>query len=130
MSDSKRDPGPVSSERRGGERHIACFPAYVERTEGAPYTAMIHDLSATGALLLMRKARTPDEVLKLKLFILEDLDQSRVASGRVVRCEPLPEEEVGLWTHRVAVQFDEPLTMYEKEIRSLKERQARLGPLK
>jgi hypothetical protein len=87
---------------------------------------MIHDLSVTGALLLSRRELSPGERVKLQLFILEDTTQFRPASGRVTRVEPLDPSAVGLWRYRVAVEFDEPLTMYEAEIRALSERRARM----
>jgi hypothetical protein len=121
-----KDSAPPPSDRRGGERHMACFPAYVEREAGSPRASMIHDLSVTGALLLGRKEVPPGERVKLQLFILEDPTQFRSASGRVVRVEPLDENAAGLWGYRIAVQFDEPLTMYETEIQALREREERL----
>jgi hypothetical protein len=127
MSDAKRDKGAAPpSDRRGGERHLACFPAYVQRPDGGPRTSLIRDLSTVGALLLVRKKLSPGEAVSLQLFIAEDLTQARTATGKVVRVEPLREDAVGLWSYRVAVQFDEPLTMYEREIDELKERGARL----
>src|SRR5579871_5968631 len=90
---------PPGSDRRGGERHLACFPAYVEREAGGPYTTMFHDLSVTGALLLTRKDLPPGEKVKLQLFILEDIGQFRPASGKVVRSEPLGDEAIGLWSY-------------------------------
>jgi hypothetical protein len=125
MTDKKGSEQPPS-DRRGGERHLPGCPAYVERGEGSPRAALIYDLSVTGALLLGRRALPPGEPLRLQLFILEDLAQFRVATGKVVRSEPLGDDAVGLWSHRIAVQFDEPLTMYEAEIHALAEREARL----
>jgi PilZ domain len=126
MAESNSAPPP--SDRRGGERHIACFPAYVEREAGSPRASMIHDLSVTGALLLGRKELPPGERVRLQLFILDDQTQFHVATGKVVRTEPLDENTAGLWGYRIAVQFDEPLTMYEAEIRALREREERLRP--
>jgi hypothetical protein len=87
---------------------------------------MIYDLSVTGALLLGRRQLPTGERVRLQLFILEDLTRFRSATGRVVRSEPLGDDAVGLWSYRTAVQFDEPLTMYETEIRELMERGERL----
>ncbi len=87
---------------------------------------MIRDLSVTGALLLGRHEIPAGEHVRLQLFILEDINQFRAASGKVVRSEPLGDDAVGLWSYRIAVQFDEPLSMYEEEIRALTEREARL----
>jgi len=87
---------------------------------------MILDLSVTGVLMLVRNELPHGERVRLHLFILEDITHFRVATGRVARCEPLGDNAVGLWSCRIGVQFDEPLTMYEAEIRTLAERAARL----
>ncbi len=117
-----KDSAPPESDRRGGERHVACFPAYLEREAGSRRAAMILELSMTGALLLARRELPAGEPVKLQLFILDDTTKFREASGHVVRSERLDEAAVGLWSCRLAVQFKEPLTMYEDEIRALKER--------
>jgi hypothetical protein len=110
------------SDRRSGERHLACFPAALERSDGAQRPSIIHDLSESGALLLVRtsKIAVGDEV-KLQLHISPDSDSFRPAVGRVVRIEEIAPSDVGLWRQRVAVQFNEPLTMYAEEIRRFRE---------
>lgn len=116
------------SDRRNGERHLACFPASVERPDGEQRPSILRDLSESGALLLVRttKLEVGDEV-RLQLFIADDAVTSRPATGHVVRAEPLPPGEAGPWLRRVAVQFDAPLTMYAEEIRAFRERAERLG---
>ena len=118
---------PPSSDRRAAERHLACFPASVLRPDGATRTSIIHDLSVSGALLLVRTQLEIGDAVKLQLHISEDLAEIRQASGTIVRVVPLSEDEIGLWVRKVAVKFDEELTIYEKEIDSLRERQDRLG---
>jgi hypothetical protein len=116
---SERPPGSSSeedlspSERRAGYRHLACFPAYVERPDGEKRTSMIHDLSVTGALLLVRTRLAVGDQVGLQLFIAGDVDAARFAVGRVVRIELLGREAIGLWTHRIAVHFEQPLTDFE-----------------
>jgi PilZ domain len=125
MTENK-DSTPPPSDRRGGERHMACFPAYVERETSSPRASIILNLSVTGALLLGRKELPAGEPVRLQLFIFDDIAKFRIASGKVVRSEPIADEAVGLWSCRIAVQFDEPMTMYEAEIVALGEREARL----
>lgn len=124
MSDSI----PVSSNRRTGDRHLACFPASLERPDGAQRPSLIRDLSESGVLLLVRttKVAVGDQV-KLQLFIAEDADTHRAAEGRVVRVEEVDAEDAGPWLRRVAVQFDAPLTVYAADIKAFHERAARLG---
>ena len=118
---------PPSSDRRVAERHLACFPASVERPDGETRSSIIHDLSVSGALLLVRTELDVGQVVKLQLHISENVDEVREASGTIVRVVPLADDEIGMWVRKVAVKFDEALTIYEKEIEALRERQTRLG---
>jgi hypothetical protein len=122
MSDSS-----PPSDRRSGERHLACFPAALERADGAQRASIIRDLSEGGVLLLVRTTRIEvGEHVRLQLHIAEDADVYRTAAGRVVRIEE-PSGETGPWLRRVAVQFDEPLTMYAADVAAFRERAERLG---
>jgi hypothetical protein len=127
MSDDGHD-SMTPSERRIGVRHFACFPAHVEPTGGARRSAMMHDLSKSGASLVVSTLLKVDDRISLTLYVKGDPDSpSQVTPARVVRVEPLPPEARGLWTHRIAVQFDEPLEGFDDEIKALAERQRKLG---
>src|SRR5271166_394199 len=105
------------SERRIGVRHFACFPAHVERPDGAKRTAMINDLSISGALLVVRTLLQVDDRVSLQLYVNGDPDSpTRATPARVVRVEALEPRAVGPWTHKVAVHFDAPLTDFQDEI--------------
>jgi len=119
------------SERRIGVRHFACFPAHLDQSHGERGLAMIHDLSVSGAQLVVRADLKVGDRVSLQLYVTGDPDDSRTRAtrARVVRCEPLDAAARGAWTHRVAVQFDEPLKDFEAEIKALEERQLQLGLL-
>ena len=119
----------MPSESRLGVRHFACFPAHIGRPDGEKSTAMIHDLSVSGALLVVRAQLVVGDAVSLELYVTGDPADSRTRSthARVVRVEPLDLVARGLWSHRVAVQFDEPLTDFEPEIKALEARQRQLG---
>ncbi len=124
----RKDERMTPSERRIGVRHFACFPAHIERTGDAKRTAMMHDLSITGALLVVNAKLAPGDVVSLQLHVSGDADtRTRSTHARVVRVEPLEPAARGIWSHRVAVQFDQPLTDFEPEIKALGERQRKLG---
>src|SRR5688572_7372091 len=90
------------SERRLGIRHLACFPAYIERTEGGKRTAMIRDLSVSGALLLTQSSFKLGDTVRLQLFISpENLEECRDAVGKVTRVERLEIDRADVWSHRV-----------------------------
>jgi hypothetical protein len=112
-------------DRRIDIRHLACFPAHVETSEGVPRSALIRDLSVSGALLLTRARLRVGDPVKLALYLGED-PEPYSAQGRVVREERRVGELAHPWTKSVAVQFDAPLTELEPQIKALAERQAAL----
>ncbi len=62
------DEAPTPSERRGDPRHLACFPAHVETDAGKQRTALIRDLSVSGAFLLTRaRLEVGDSVRSLSI---------------------------------------------------------------
>ena len=115
------------SERRRAERYLVCFPAWVVRADGEERLALIRNLSVTGVLLLVRTRQLAvGDVLTLQLHIEDDAAVFRSASGEVVRIENIENEE-GPWLRRTAVQFRDPLTMYEAQIEAFKERAHKFG---
>jgi hypothetical protein len=116
------------SERRTGERHLACFPASLERPDGEQRPSIIRDLSESGALLLVRTTKIAvGDHIKLQLYITDDTSTFRPASGNVVRVEELTPGDAGPWLRRVAVHFDAPISMYAADIAAFNERALRLG---
>lgn len=101
--------------------------AAVERPDGQQRPALVHDLSESGALLLMRttKIHIDDDVI-LHLYA-DDATGARTAHGRVVRVEEVAPGDSGPWLRRVGVQFVEPLRMHAADIEGLRRRAHRLG---
>jgi hypothetical protein len=132
MSETDRDTDPTPggsdsltpSERRLGFRYLSCFPAYLERGTDGPHAAMIHDLSVSGARLLVRATLAVGDTVRLSLFITGDMDVAREVVARVVRIEKLDDPFAGPWSSRVAVQFDEEIAGIDGEIAALAKRQA------
>jgi hypothetical protein len=120
------DDAPTASDRRGDPRHLACFPAHVETTEGNPRSAIIRDLSVSGALLLTRARLEVGDAVRLSLYLKEGAEPYSM-SARVVRNERRSIEVAHPWTKAVAVQFDEPIQELDAEARALAERQAALA---
>jgi hypothetical protein len=90
-----------------------------------PGTAFMSDIEAK--LLLTRERLQVGEVIRLSLYLSEDMTDVRPAAARVVRSEPRTADRSEVWHHSVAVQFAEPLADCEVEIKDLAERQAALG---
>src|SRR3984957_19256604 len=111
MSDSRF--GGPSSNRRSGDRYIACAMATLERPDGEQRPALVHDLSESGALLLARTTKiSVDDEVTVSLHATEGDDRPRTAHGVVVRVEALSPDDTGPWMRRVAVRFHEPIHMY------------------
>jgi hypothetical protein len=119
-------PPSVGSERRGKVRHLACFPAHVSPLDGGePRTALIRDLSVTGAQLYTQAALDVGAQVTLSLYITEDLANPVSATGVVVRASAREDDEAFLWSHVAGVHFDQPLTQHEDAVRALAARQGR-----
>lgn len=103
---------------------MVCFPSTVEHASTGKLTTLIADVGEGGALLYARNPdlRVDDE-LGLELHVALGGGEPRLATGRVVRVEPLPEERVSLWTHQVGVEFHEKITLSQAEIEALLARQ-------
>jgi len=113
----------TDDERRAAPRHLACFPAEIDAGQEWATTALIRDLSATGALLLAREAFVVGEPLTVQLHLSDELGP-RHATARVLRVEPNRAEGERVWPVAVAIHFEEPLDDVEKEIEELAQRQA------
>jgi hypothetical protein len=119
--------GPASEDRRARLRHQAYFPAQIDAGQGQR-SALIRDLSVTGALLLTRARLKVGDPVKLSLYISGDPENVRVVAGRVVRDERRSVECSDVWPHSAAIHFDEALTAeFEPEVKRLAEYQASLG---
>jgi hypothetical protein len=107
---------------------VACALASLERPDGQRRSALIHDLSESGALLLVRTTHIfVDDKVVVHLPVNEVGQIPRVLQGLVVRVEELKADEAGPWLRRVAVRFQEPLHMYAAEIEGFRRRAQRLG---
>ncbi|WP_170319307.1 PilZ domain-containing protein [Polyangium spumosum] len=122
--------GPLSgpaSDRRTALRHSAVFPAHVDTGNGNKRTAVIRDLSVSGALLLTRaRVKIGDEVT-LSLYLTGDPNQAQEVKGRVVRDERRSVEVSDIWPYAVAIRFNEPFEAIEPDVKALAEKQANLG---
>jgi len=113
-------------ERRLEPRHLACFPAHIETPEGVPRSALIRDLSLSGALLLTRAKLRVGDAVKLSLHLREG-GVPFATTGHVVREERRPSEMAHPWSRALAVHFTTPITEIEVDVKALAERQAAIG---
>jgi hypothetical protein len=114
------------ANKRQAERHLACFAAQLAKEDGKQRTAVIRDLSVTGALILTRARMTVGETLTLELYLTPEMDEKHTTGCKVVRVEELEPGASGLWSRIVGVQFDAPLSHLEAQIKQIADAQARV----
>jgi hypothetical protein len=96
-------------ERRTADRRQVYMGAEITTPEGKVRSAITHDASETGLLLLTRAKVELGAKLSIRVFVPGDEEKSEVIEGHVVRKEPLRIDESTLWREKVAVRFDKPL---------------------
>ena len=114
-----------TDERRREFRHLACFPAHLHAGPGVARSALIRDLSVSGALLLTRARFAAGAPIELSLY-LDDSPEAYKVSAKVVRSARRTGELAHPWTMSLAVRFDHPLTEIEPQVKALAVRQAAL----
>ena len=123
--DKESDAEGPESERRRDLRHLACFPAHLHTGEGVARSALIRDLSVSGALLLTRARFKVGDRVKLTLYLNDGLEVYPI-EGSVVREERRSVDLAHPWTKSVAVKFDRLLADLEPQIKALADHQARM----
>lgn len=127
MADSNyQDP---KQDRRGADRHLACFPAYVgSEEEQRQNIALIRDVSVNGALLLTRDKLAVGDKIALSMYVSSDAKApAHETPAKVVRVEERRPEQADVWPYSAAVKFDRELDHLEKEFKDLEAHQRELG---
>ena len=91
---------------------------------GQKRTAVIKDLSVSGALLLTRARVKPGDEVTLSLYLTGDPNVAREVKGHVVRDERRSLEVSDIWPFAVAIRFHEPFEEIEPDVRAIAEKQA------
>ena len=129
--DEREEEGPGSEEGEEGDerrrdfRHLACFPAHLHAGAGIARSALIRDLSVSGALLLTRARFTVGDPIELSHY-LDDQPAAHKVAAHVVRVERRTGHRAHPWTMSLGVRFDVALTDLEPQVKELADRQAAL----
>jgi hypothetical protein len=92
-------------ERRSHRRHQVWLPAQVdELKEGV---AVTHDASPSGVKMVAASTLEVGATVSITFWIPPGGEQERHLTGRVVRVERNQADPLGMWPHRIAVEFDE-----------------------
>jgi hypothetical protein len=103
-------------ERRT-KRVVVWLPVRVE--ELAEGMAVTHNASARGVMLVTASALELGAPVTITFQVPEACASEQTVHGRVVRVEPNRDDPDGLWRHRLAVEFDEPLPELESILNEL-----------
>ncbi|MGZ3419676.1 MAG: PilZ domain-containing protein [Polyangiales bacterium] len=95
-------------DRRSAPRMQVFLAAEIETKDGRVRSAVSRDASATGLLLLTRGELTAGETVKLHILRADQNAEPIQASGKVIRSEPLDEEEALIWRHKLAIALEDP----------------------
>jgi hypothetical protein len=115
----------MTSERRTAMRHLACVLAQVSRGQGSPRSALIRDISTSGAMLLTRASFEVGEKVRLSLFITGDPSKPIDVVGTIRRAGPRPNKMADVWPRSAAVQFESKLTHLSKQLADIAAQQAK-----
>ncbi len=113
----------MSDERRHAPRHHAYIGAEIDLGDGPVRSAITHDGSATGLMLLTRASLEIGHKVNIKCFLAEG--RAIPITGKVVRQEDLDPEENSLWRVKVAVVMDAPSDELAEHFEELAQRQAK-----
>lgn len=83
--------------------------------------AVSHNVSGRGMLLVTATTLEVGAPVHIVVQFPPEGEQERTVTGRVVRVERNKDDPEGIWPHRIAVQFDEPVADIEKALASLAE---------
>lgn len=104
---------------RRTQRFVVWLPVRVE--ELAEGMAVSHNVSGQGLLMVTASVLEVGSPVTITFAIPPD-DAQKTAHGRVVRVEPNRDDPEGLWRHRLAVEFDEPVPELEAVLGELSAR--------
>ncbi len=106
-------------DRRVAVRHIACVAA--EFAGDDERVGVVHNISASGVLLLTRRALPQDEPVDITLVFssASGPDSRRTVRGAVVRSARRVGANAVLWRYETAVAFEQPLGDADRELAAI-----------
>ncbi len=107
---------PDRVERRS-PRYTVWLPVRIEELEEG--MAISHNASGRGMLLVTATTLEVGAQVHIVVQLPPEGSEERKVSGRVVRVEKNKDDPEGIWPHRVAVEFEEPVADLEKALASL-----------
>ena len=104
-------------ERRSHPRYRVWLPAQVdELKEGV---AVTHDASPSGVKMVAASTLEVGTTVNISLQLPPNGERERHVTGKVVRVERNQADPLGMWPHRIAVEFDDVDEELESLLREL-----------
>ena len=97
------------NERRGTPRHTAWFPIRLDADELGNAVAIAKNVSQNGMLLASYQKIAVGAPVRLSLHLRPGEAKPRMVRGTIVRLVPNDEDPQGMWPHKIAVEFDDPV---------------------
>jgi hypothetical protein len=114
----------TQSERRVAPRSAVHFVAEIALEGTYVGCGISRDASQAGLLLLTHVGLAPSSAVQLRLRVPGE-ETPRILRASVVRREKLPPGRSPIWTHMVAISFDQPPDDLEQILDELTERYRR-----
>lgn len=108
----------MTEERRGARRYALWIPIQLTSGPDVQMLAVSRNISGSGALMIAGASVDVRQKVELTLQ-LPGSSEERHLSAEIVRLEPNEEDPDGLWRHRIAVRFDEPVDDLEPTFAAL-----------
>lgn len=98
----------LNVEKRAHNRYAVWFPVTVKSGDRSVW-AICHDASSGGILVLCSSPLEQNASVVVTFRVMPEEANERNVDGRVVRVDPIREEPRDVWTHRMAIEFCEPV---------------------
>ena len=98
-------------ERRSDTRYALWLPVRVDALKEG--VAVSHNVSRRGLLMVTASTVEVGASITVTFRIPPDAPEERTVLGRVIRVERNEVDPLGLWPHRMAIQFDEAVPELE-----------------
>jgi hypothetical protein len=95
-----------ATERRAHSRYALWFPVEIDAASGGA-VAICRDASSGGILIESARRLEVGEAVVVSFRVTLDGELHK-ANGRIVRMEAVNENPRAVWSHRIAIAFDEP----------------------
>jgi hypothetical protein len=109
------------SKQRKFTRYVLWFPVQLEGGTQHESLGVTHNASQGGVLIVSNTRMTPGETVTVTFRVSPDDPTTHSATARIVRIDENTEDPDGLWPHRVALEFDQPMGELELLLRGAAE---------